>query len=324
MRPKLISSFLSAKKLVPLMAVTSLSSPLALFAASNQYRLSTISSGDFQRQIEIPESEQLSPNTPLMEKALEEYGHTPFDIGERIRFAITYLGVKGGTAELLLRTPIKWKNGKNAWAHRITGEVKSAEWVSWFTVLHDSIECITEGNRDFLPLRFYINQNEGSFHQTKIVSFFRDEKKVRQVTQRKGREEKKEEFPFDRAQDAVGSLYYLRDRLARGDFKTSFEFPIFTSEKTWTGTGKLLRSEQKKVEGIKYDTDVWELSTHFGSSLEQKGKIRMWFTRDARKLPVYIEAEVMFGAVKLALVEWDQGYPDPKKKQLYDKIRAED
>lgn len=288
-------------------------------SVSNHDRLSLLSDGKFTRQIELPTSVPLEPNTPLMEKALATYSKLPFDVGERIQYKITYMGIKGGTAELLVRTPVKWED---TWAHRFTGEVLSASWVSWFIVLHDSLECLTEGNTDFVPVRFYINQSEGSFQQSKLLHFSTKDKKIRQETRREGREPKTDEFEFLRAQDAIGAIYYLRSRLASGVYKDEFQFPIFTSEKTWDAKGKLLKQESLKVEGNSYETDLYELHTQLGSSLQQKGKFRVWFTRDSRRLPVLIEADVKFGSVKVALSEWDQGYADPKNKSIYGRIRS--
>lgn len=290
-------------------------------SAPKTVQLSNLSDGTFERQLEIPDTENLTPSSPLMEKALDSYATLPFDIGERMRFVITYLGAKGGTAEVLLRTPVKWKEA--SWAHRITAEVKSAEWYGWVMRLHDSIEGLMDSSAELAPLSFYINQQEGTFRQSKIVMFDEPAGKIRQRTKRKGRAEKPDEFTYAKGtKDALGALYYFRQKVPTGQGGTKFEFPIFTSEKTWTATAQLVRQEKKVVEGREYDTDVYQLYTQFGGLMEQRGDIKLWLTRDARRLPVYTEASIMFGHIKVALVEWDQGYVDPKKKQVFDKIRV--
>ena len=282
-------------------------------------QFSNLSDGTWERQLEVPDSENLVPSTPLMNKALDTYAHLPFDIGERLKFSITYLGVKGGVAELMLRTPIKWKNG---WAHRITGEVKSAEWYRWITRVHDSVEGVMDSSLELVPLRFYINQQESDFRQSKIVDFEMGAGKIKQLTQRKEREPKTEEFELATGtKDALGALYYFRERVAVGEGNKKFEFPIFTSEKTWTATAQLVKQEKRSISGTSYETDVYQLYTQFGGLMEQKGDIRVWLTRDSRRIPVYAEANVKFGYIKLTLAEWDQGYADPKRKKVYDKIR---
>lgn len=283
-------------------------------------RFTMLSNGKFERQIEPPSSEPIAPGDPLESKMKDTYALLPFDTGERLRYVITYLGIKGGTAELAVRQPVKWKNSASGWSHRFTAEAKSADWASWFITLHEALECITDSTNEFTPQRFYMNQIENKFLQSKIVTFLPAEKKISQRTKRKARDEKIEEFAFDKAQDAVGALYYFRQRLASGIIEKSFAFPVFTSEKTWQLSGQFVKREKIKVEGNEFDADLFELKTNFGAKLEQKGKIKLWVTHDTRAIPVLIEAEVLFGAVKLSLTDWEQGDADASRKRVFPKI----
>jgi hypothetical protein len=223
-----------------------------------------------------------------------------------MRFIVTYLGVSGGSAEVILHPPVRHGG---SWAHRMTGEVKSASWYRWIMNIHDSIEVLMNNGAEFTPARFYINQMEGSFRQSKIVDFDPPKGIISQITQRKGREEKRATFPFVAGtKDALGSLYYLRTRLASGTQPpTNMDIPIFTSEKTWTGKATYLGTEKKKIGKKTYESDVYRLITTFGGLMEQKGDIKMWFSRDERRLPLYIEATVRFGYIKVTLNEWDPG-----------------
>ena len=251
---------------------------LVSYGSSKKTQLSNLSDGSFERQLDVPESAALGQGTPLMLQAVKTYGSLPFDIGERMRFVITYLGVKGGVAEVILRTPIAWEGG---WVHRMTGEVKSAEWYAWITRIHDSVEGLMDSGPELNPLRFYINQQEGEFRQTKIVEFSSKELKVRQRTQRKGRELHREEFATTAStKDALGALYYFRKSVPPNDTLKSFEFPVFTSEKTWTLKAKLEGQETLKRSGQTFETDVWRVTSHFGGLMEQKGDIKLWLTRE--------------------------------------------
>lgn len=294
---------------------------LFLTGASRQF--SNLSDGLFETQLQLQAHPNLEASSKEMKSALEAYNKLPFDIGERFRFVVTYMGARGGAVELLLRTPVKWNK---TWAHRVTGEAKSAEWFKWVFEMHDSVEGIFDHSPEMLPYHFYINQLEGGFKQTKLIKFDAKQKKIFQTTNRPSwKKPKEDEFEYVKnAKDALGAFYYVRTLIALEDLtKTkTFEFPIFTSEKTWKGSGRFVRSETKKVEGIDYETDVLELKTQFGSLMEQKGDLRVWLTRDSRRLPVYIEADIKVGSVKLSLSEWDQGWADPKKKKIYPKIRG--
>lgn len=289
-------------------------------SAQKKESFSTLSKGDFERQLEFPDSEPVEPNSPLAASAAEQYAKLPFDVGERIKLVVTYLGVKAGIAEVTVRQPIKWKD---TWAHRVTGEVKNADWFSWMLQLHDSLECVFSGTPEMYPLRFYINQQEPvTFRQSKILDFDVEKGEIRQVTQRKERPIKNEVFPIAKdTKDAMALLYYFRENIKEGVGKETIRFPVFTSEKTWTAQATLLRQEKIKIAGHEFDTDVYRLLSQFGQLMEQRGDITVWLTRDSRRIPVFVEAQVKFGYIKVALSEWDQGNADPSKKKIYEKIR---
>jgi hypothetical protein len=284
-------------------------------------RYSTLSDGSFETQMPRPEYDSLVPGSKDMASALRAYETLPFDVGERLRFKVTYLGIKGGTAEIAIHHPVKRGQG---WRQRVTGEVLSARWYAWIIELHDAVEAVFSLDNDFTPDEFFINQMEGKFRQSKIVRFFPEKREIHQTTKRKGREEKNESFPHEQnAKDALGAFYYLRQQVnARGGGNLKFSFEIFTSEKTWVGNVSWLRSEVKEVEGVKYDADVYALDTQFGGLLQQEGDIRMWLTRDSRRLPVYVQANVAFGYIEVHLVEWDQGFANAEKKKIYPPLRA--
>jgi hypothetical protein len=286
----------------------------------NKTQLSNLSDGGFERQMDLPLTQALLPNSTLMHQAIQSYETLPFNIGERIKFVITYLGVQGGQAEVLLRTPVQWRGER--WAHRITGEVMSADWYKWIAKIHDSVEGLMLTSPEFEPLRFYINQKEGDFSQTKIVNF--ENSKVKQITQRKDRDAKNEDFELpSKTKDAMGALYYVRARLAAEPSLKFFEFPVFTSEKTWILKATWVHAEEKKVGNKTFQTDVWQLTSHFGGLMEQNGDVRLWLTQDSRRLPVYVEASIKFGALKLHLKDWDPGFQVHSSKPNYEKLRLE-
>ena len=282
-------------------------------------RFSSLSDGRFETQLDRPPIESLRPGSPEMLKALETFDNLPFDVGERMHFLVTYLGIRGGSAEVVVRHPVKVGEG---WGARVTGEVKSAEWYSWVAKVHDAVESVFMPQDRYKPVQFYINQQEARYFKTKIVRFNHTASQILQLERRKGREAKELSFELQNdVKDAIGALYFLRQEIDQRPAHQVFEFPIFTSEKTWRGQVRLLKSERRKVFAEEYDTDVYAMDTQFGGILQQEGDIRVWFTRDKRRLPVYIQANVQFGYIEVELAEWDQGYASPAKKKIYPKIR---
>jgi len=295
-----VSMAMRASSICTLLVFSSLTSAHASDA------LSTLTSGNFPRQIELPKTEPVSPDTQLGKEARSIYAKTSISPGERIRFSVTYLGVSAGDAEITLRPPVK--HGKS-WAHRITAEVKSSSWYSWLVKLHDSVEEVSNEALQFTPVTFYINQVEKNYQSTKLLEYNQAALSVRQRSKRLGQDEVQKDFQYPKGtKEALGALYYVRTQLASSHPPPlHLEFPIFTSEKTWTGKASYRGSETRNINGNKYETDVYHLITTFGGLMEQKGDIRIWFSRDERKIPVYIEAYIKFGFIKVTLDEWDPG-----------------
>jgi hypothetical protein len=292
-----------AKMAAGLCTILALSAP-KLSSASEA--LSTLTSGNFNRQLELPKTSPVSPESPLGKEVSKIYATTNVSPGERIRYAVTYLGVSAGDAEITLQPAVQHAN---SWAHRITAEVKSSNWYSWLVKLHDSVEEISAEGLQFTPVKFYINQLEKDYQSTKLLEYNPGSLSVRQRSKKLGQAEVEKEFRYPKGtKEALGALYYLRTQLASSHPPPlHLEFPIFTSEKTWTGKASYRGSETRKIDGNKYETDVYHLVTTFGGLMEQKGDIRIWFTKDERKLPIYIEAYIKFGFIKVTLYEWDPG-----------------
>lgn len=289
---------------------------LAAIQAQASTTFSTLTSDAFSSQIDLPRSETIPAGSPLDAKIKEAYSKLNVSPGERIRYAVTYMGVNAGDAEVILQRPVKFGSG---WAHRITAEVKSASWYSWLVKLYDSAEELSTEAEEFTPVRFYLNQIEKDYESTKLLEYNPAALSVRQRSKRSGKSEVQKEFQYpEGTKEALGALYYLRSQLASSfPPPLNLEFPIFTSEKTWTGKASYRGSDTRKISGTKYDTDVYHLITTFGGLMEQKGDIRIWFTRDERKIPIYIEAYLKFGYIKVTLDEWDPGeIQKPKFKPI--------
>lgn len=268
--------------------------------------LSTLASGSFARQIDLPKANTLAPGSALLKKANATYESLNFSPEERIRYVVTYLGVNAGEAEITLQHPVEMGGD---WAHRITAEVKSASWYSWLVKLYDSAEEISKDGGAFTPLRFYLNQLEKNYRSTKLLEYNPTALSVKQRSRRNEGPETTKEFQYPQGtKEALGALYYLRAQLASSHPPPlNLEFPIFTSEKTWIGKASYRGTETRGIGKSEYVSDVYHLVTTFGGLMEQKGDIRIWFTQDKRKLPMYIEAYLKFGHIKVTLDEWDPG-----------------
>lgn len=268
--------------------------------------LSTLASGSFARQIELPKTKALAESSPLLKKAFSAYDKLNFSPEERFRYAVTYLGVNAGEAEITLQNPVEMEGD---WAHRITAEVKSASWYGWLVKLYDSAEEISKDGGAFTPLRFYLNQLEKNYQSTKLLEYNPNALSVKQRSRKNEGPETTKEFQYPQGtKEALGALYYLRAQLASSHPPPlNLEFPIFTSEKTWIGKAAYRGTETRGIGKSKYVSDVYHLVTTFGGLMEQKGDIRIWFTQDERKLPIHIEAYLKFGHIKVTLDEWDPG-----------------
>jgi hypothetical protein len=237
--------------------------------------------------------------------------------GEHLTFDVTWAGIKAGQATLESRGLTSF-NGRPAY-HLVT-TARSGPLISKFFRVEDRSESFVEGD----PLRslwFGKHLREGRYrHDSQTVfdhaagqALFRyfDFSSVPKGISGLSEAEAygryvQQEYPLGaNALDELAVLYYVRLLpLQPGQVYTA---KVFASRKNWDLQVRVLRREVLDTALGRRDTLIVEPLLAFEGVFQQKGRMVVWLTNDAERVPVRMESEVKVGSFVSTLVRRQKG-----------------
>jgi hypothetical protein len=213
--------------------------------------------------------------TPYLERV--------FTDGERIEFTLSWLGIVGGTAVMTVNPSDD--------VIRITSEAKSQGAIGRMYPVRDIIRSLIT-RLDFSTLRFEKTLNERGRSKHELTELDPRAKKGR----RKGKE-----FTYQPpVLDPLSTIYYLRTLdLTPGKRHT---MRILADGKDYEIEAVVLRREDLVVDGVVFDTWLVEPKMSRGGIFrDENNRLLIWFTADARRVPVRIRSELEFGSIVATL-----------------------
>jgi hypothetical protein len=228
----------------------------------------------------------------------------PFAPAESFQLEVSYLGLPIGTihasiaAESEFEGAATWPLIANATTYPafVLFPVKD-RYVSWL----DPKTKLSLGNE------LLANENRVARRERVRFDRVKNEATVRREGGKKPRSEKTHQLPLD-AQDLLATLYVMRALpLTVGDV---IESPIFTGNKTFTMKATVIGKERLKTKVGTFDTKRVHVEVGFSGKLESKREIRIFFTDDARHIPVRIDAEFFLGTLAADLTSFETGLGD--------------
>lgn len=237
--------------------------------------------------------------------------------GEKLVFDVTWMGIKAGQATLEARGVVQF-NGQQAY-HLVT-TAQSAPFISKFYRLDDrSDSYLARG--PLRSLQFDKQLREGSYrhnsqtafdHEAKVAAFrYLDFGPVPKGVTRLEDAEKftkyvHQEFPLTSgALDELSVLYFVRTlRLDEGRTVTA---KVFASKKNWDLEVKVLRRETLETVLGPRETFLVEPLLKFEGIFQQKGRVLVWLTQDAERIPVLMKSEIKIGSFVSTLVRREVG-----------------
>jgi hypothetical protein len=115
-----------------------------------------------------------------------------------------------------------------------------------------------------------------------------------------------QEFPLGpNALDELSVLYYVRT-LPLIEGRTVFA-TVFASRKNWELEVKVLRREALDTILGRRETLVVEPLLKFEGIFQQKGRVIVWLTSDAERIPVLMKSEIKIGSFVSTLTQRESG-----------------
>ncbi len=237
--------------------------------------------------------------------------------GEKLVFDVTWMGIKAGEATLEARGVVQF-NGQPAY-HLVT-TAQSTPFISKFFRLEDRSDSYLAWG-PLRSLQFEKQLREGNYRHNSQTAFDHDRKVAtfryldfgpvpKNVTKVEEAEKYTkfvyQEFPLSPgALDELSVLYFVRTlRLVEGQTVTA---KVFASKKNWDLEVKVLRRETLETVLGPRETLLVEPLLKFEGIFQQKGRVLVWLTQDAERIPVLMKSEIKIGSFVSTLTRREAG-----------------
>ena len=237
--------------------------------------------------------------------------------GERLVYDVTWLGIRAGQATMEVRGETKL-NGQPA-VHLVT-TARSSPLISSIYLVEDRSESYL-GLDPMRALRFEKHLREGRYrhdsqtefdHRAGVATFrYLDFSPVPKGISSLEEAEKfgkyvTQEFPLTSGSlDELSLLYYVRSLpLAVGATLTA---KVFASRKNWDLEVRVLGRETLDTVLGRRETLMVEPLLKFEGVFQQKGRVIVWLTDDAERVPVLMKSQIKVGSFVSTLTRRQTG-----------------
>ncbi len=218
-----------------------------------------------------------------------------FQVGEKLRYRITYGFVDAGEATLELKSTSKKGNGREL-IHAV-GIGRTLGGFNSFYKVDDRYETYID-KKGIFPWYFVRRVDEGGY---KINQDYAFKHHVGKVDNGAGKS-----FKIPTAvQDMISSFYYARTLNFKNIKKgQTFEFPCFMDDELYNLKIKYVGEEFIHIRKGKFKCMKFVPVVQTGRYFKSEEDVNFWVTSDANRIPVLVKAKIPVGVVKMHLVEW--------------------
>jgi hypothetical protein len=223
--------------------------------------------------------------------------------GEYLRFDVKFGFVTAGEARMSVKDTVY--NGRKCEAIRFTLHTKP--FFDAFFKIRDEYVSIFDAEGLF-PWRFEQHIREGGFSKDFVADF----DQIHHIaTTSDGT------FPIPPyAHDILSAIYYART-IDFSDYKVGQKLHLqnFYKDSTYELNVKFRGRQEVETDAGKFKCLVIEPMAKEGGLLKGNGKLYLWMTDDARKIPVIVSTKVAVGDIDSELVEY-VGVAGPVEAQI--------
>lgn len=239
----------------------------------------------------LPDSSNFQP-PPALE--ILPASPEPFRAGESLRFSVRYGFISAGTAWLEVPEVVDW-HGHPSW--RLVARAESNGFFDKVYKVRNRIESIWDQQGRF-SWRYFEDRHEGGYTANDTLTFEPDSGRVRYKNGGI--------YPVPpMVQDALSAFYFTRfQALPLGG---SISFDYHASRKSAPMEVKVLGRQRIKTPAGRFDCIVIEPVLKAGGIFKNKGRLVIWLTDDARRMPVQMRSKVLIGSISVTLQEAKPG-----------------
>jgi hypothetical protein len=241
---------------------------------------------------ELPDSSDFTPGHGVRDTIAASA--TPFRAGESLRFSVQYGFIHAGSAWLEVPETTLW-NSHTAW--RLVARAESNSFFSRFYKVRIRIESLWDREARF-SWHYFEDRHEGGHVANDSMAFEPDSLRMRYKNG--------QSFAVPGpVQDALSSFYLTRFLALPVGGRVAFDY--HASRKTAVMEVRVLGRETVHTPAGKFDCVVIEPLLKAGGIFKNNGRLVIWLTDDARRMPVQMRSKVAIGSVKVVLQEVKTG-----------------
>lgn len=226
----------------------------------------------------------------------------PFAPGEECNFVVKFGFVKAGTATLAVQNSNRQSKEP---LFRLISSAKSSRFFSTFFLVDDLVESHWSPNT-LLPEFFEKRIREGKYEKDETIRFDQEAGKAHYQNG-----EVSQMTPY--SQDVLSAFYYVRTQPLR--VGSTISIPSHTDGKNYPLEVKIMRKEKIKVKAGTYNCFVVEPLLKSAGLFKQEGRLTIWITDDARRIPVLMKSKVAVGSIVAELESYRPGRRGPAMRQ---------
>lgn len=215
--------------------------------------------------------------------------------GETLTFSVQYGLISAGTATMTVSPQVRMREGRPTW--EITTTARSSKVFSTFFEVNDRIVSYMD-TLHMHSVRFQKHLREGSYRKDLRIVFDQDNH-LAHIDGKKTCEVE------PHVQDILSSLYYVRTldlEVGRPVY-----VPNHDNGKNYPLEIIVHARERITVDAGTFDTLVLEPVILGESLFQQKGRMKVWVTDDAIKMPVLMKTKIIVGAIAAVLTDFELG-----------------
>lgn len=217
--------------------------------------------------------------------------HVGFGVGEKLVFSVQYGLITAGEATLEIRN-IATIAGRPC--YRIISDARTNDFFSKFYQVRDRYESCMD-TTELYSLRYEKHLREGKFKRDETADFD-------QVGHKAIYKDKVVPIP-PMALDVLAAMYYVRTLPL--EVGQSIAIANHTDGKNYPLIVKVHGRERVKVDAGEFDCLVVEPILRGPGVFTQKGRLTVWLTDDAVRMPVMMKSKVVIGHVAAILKSYE-------------------
>jgi hypothetical protein len=242
-----------------------------------------------------PPAKPPAPPAQAAKPQVKQEQRVPFHVGEKLEFDIGWSSyITAGTATLTVQEK---KPSYGSTAYYVVADGRPTPLLSKLYTLYYKVDTLLDVY-SLLPQRGSVYSEEGKRHRMKVTLFDHPAKKASYEVQTATLVKKDLRLPAY-TQDGLSALYVMRSiALTPGD---KFNMPVADNGNVYTvqmsvGAVEPIKTGMGSIPSVK----VTPLIKAAGGETPGSG-LAIWFSNDARHLPVRIEAQLVVGKFTLIL-----------------------